>query len=131
MEKTIMENGIHYTLVGDYYFPTCTLQDQPPVIGKWAHMYERWLEEYDPSEYTRLIWANQLKDKLTSVQEEMATKLTVLIRQMAKAEGVTEDLKAKDQVEWVRRMNSIRSRAEEIISLELVSGGSGEVKDRV
>ena len=131
MEKTIMENGIHYTLVGDYYFPTCTLQDQPPVIGKWAHMYERWLEEYDPKEYTRLIWANQLQDKLTSVQEEMAARLITLTRQMAMAEGVTEELKAQDQMEWVRRMNSIRSRAEEIISLELVSGGSGEVKSHV
>ena len=121
LQKEILENGIHYTLVGDYYCPTCTLRDQPPVIGKWAQMYERRLEENDPHEYTRLIWANQLQARLTAVQEEMAAKLTALIRQMANAEGVTEDLKTLDQMEWVRRMNNIRSHAEEIIRDELLS----------
>ena len=55
----IMENGIHYTLVGDYYFPTCMLADRSPN-GKWASLYERYLQEKHPHEYVRLIWADEL-----------------------------------------------------------------------
>lgn len=86
--------GIHYTLVGDYYFPTCTLTDTKPVIGKWADLYERYLQEKHPQEYTRLIWSNELRRLLESVQKECNWRLEVLIRQMAKAEGIDEALKA-------------------------------------
>ena len=119
LPKEVMENGIHYTLVGDYYFPTCTLQDTAPVIGHWADLYERYLQKEHTSEYTKLIWSCNLNDLLRSVQEDCETKLTELIRRMAKAEGATESMKAENQLEWVRRMNSIRSRAEEIIVVEL------------
>ena len=116
LPKEVIGNGIHYTLVGDYYFPTCTLQDTAPVIGRWADLYERHLREKHPSEYTRLIWSNELNGLLQSVQEDCESKLVELIRQMAKAEGVTESMKAENQLEWVRRMNNIRSRAEEIVA---------------
>lgn len=65
----IMENGIHYTLVGDYYFPTCMLADRSPN-GKWASLYERYLQEKHPHEYVRLIWADELSALLESVQKE-------------------------------------------------------------
>ena len=116
LPKEVMENGIHYTLVGDYYFPTCTLQDTAPVIGRWADLYEQYLQEEHPSEYTRLIWSCKLNDLLCSVQEDCEARLAVMMRRTADAEGVTESLKAENQLEWVRRMNSIRSRAEEIVA---------------
>ena len=119
LPKKVMENGIHYTLMGDYYFPTCTLQDTTPTIGRWADMYERYLQEEHPSEYTRLIWSNELIGLLQSVQEDCESRLAVMMRQMADAEGMTESIKAENQLEWVRCMNSIRSRAEEIIIAEL------------
>lgn len=119
MEKTTMENGIHYTLVVDYYFPTCTL-DSKPVSGKWAAMYERYLSEEHPHEYTRLIWTNELAGLLQSVQWECEERLEVLVRQMAEAEGVNAALKASDQMSWVGAMNNIRSRAEEIVIHEMM-----------
>ena len=116
-----VENGIHYTLVGDYYFPTCTLQDDSPVVGRWADLYERHLREKNSTEYTRLIWACQLTDLLQTVQAECQRRLNNLIDQMAENERVTEHLKDTDPMTWVRKMNSIRSRAEEIIRDELLS----------
>ena len=121
LKKTNMENGIHYTLVGDYYFPTCTLMDSAPVIGKWAALYEQYLQEKHPHEYTQLIWSNRLNTILETIQYESAEKLERLIGQMAEAEGVNEELKAVDQLSWVQQMNGIRSRAEEIIIDEIMS----------
>ena len=121
LNKTIMKNGIHYTLVGDYYFPTCTLTDSAPVIGKWATLYEQYLQEKHPHEYTQLIWLNRLNRILETVQIETAEKLERLIRQMAEAEGVNEELKAVDQLSWVQQMNGIRSRAEEMIIGEIMA----------
>ena len=99
LPKEVMENGIHYTLVGDYYFPTCTLQEDTPAIGRWADLYERHLQEEHPTEYTRLIWSCNLNGLLHSVQENCEARLAVLIRQMAKTEGVTESMKAENQLE--------------------------------
>jgi len=121
MEKTVIENGIHYTLVGDYYFPTCVLTDDIPMIGKWADLYERYLQEKHPHEYARLIWSNELRGLLESVQRECVERLEILTRQMAKAEGINEALKTNDQLDWVQRMNNIRNRAEEIIVHDMVS----------
>jgi len=88
----IMENGIHYTLVGDYYFPTCMLADRSPN-GKWASLYERYLQEKHPHEYVRLIWADELAALLESVQKECEERVEVLVREMAEVEGVDEEMK--------------------------------------
>lgn len=88
----IMENGIHYTLVGDYYFPTCMLADRSPN-GKWASLYERYLQEKHPHEYVRLIWADELAALLESVQKECEERVAVLVREMAEVEGVDEEMK--------------------------------------
>ena len=110
----IMENGIHYTIVGDYYFPTCMLADRSPN-GKWASLYERYLQEKHPHEYVRLIWADEL-----TVQKECEERVEVLVREMAEVEGVDEEMKENEQMEWVRRMEMICGRAEEIVRGELM-----------
>jgi len=101
----IMENGIHYTLVSDYYFPTCMLGDKSPN-GKWASLYECYLQEKHPHEYVRLIWADE--------------RVAVLAREMAEAEGVNEEMKGNEQMEWVRRMEMIRGRVEEVVCEEII-----------
>lgn len=115
----IMENGIHYTLVGDYYFPTCMLADKSPN-GKWAAMYERYLQEKHPHEYVRLIWADELSALLESVQKECEERVAVLVREMAEAEGVDERMKGNEQMAWVQRMEMIRGRAEEVVREKIV-----------
>ena len=115
----IMENGIHYTLVSDYYFPTCMLGDKSPN-GKWASLYECYLQEKHPHEYVRLIWADELAALLESVQKECEERVEVLVREMAEVEGVDEEMKENEQMEWVRRMEMICGRAEEIVRGELM-----------
>ena len=112
----IMENGIHYTLVGDYYFPTCMLGDKSPN-GKWASLYERYLQEKHPHEYIRLIWANEL---LEAVQRECEERVEVLVREMAEVEGVNEVMKGNRQMVWVQRMEMIRGRVEEVVCEEII-----------
>ena len=118
----IMENGIHYTLVGDYYFPTCMLADRSPN-GKWASLYERYLQEKHPHEYVRLIWADELSALLESVQKECEERVVVLVREMAEVEGVNEALKENRQMEWVQRMEMIRGRGEEVVREEMIGSG--------
>lgn len=115
----IMENGIHYTLVGDYYFPTCMLEERA-ISGKWAAMYERYLQEKHPHEYVRLIWADELAAVLESVQKECEERVAVLVREMAEAEGVNEEMKENEQMEWVRRMEMICGRVEEVVREEMI-----------
>ena len=115
----IMENGIHYTLVGDYYFPTCMLAEKSPN-GKWASLYECYLQEKHPHEYIRLIWADELSALLESVQKECEKRVTVLVREMAEAEGVNEEMKKNEQMEWVRRMEMVCGRVEEVVREEIM-----------
>ena len=114
----IMENGIHYTLVGDYYFPTCMLAEKSSN-GKWASLYECYLQEKHPHEYVRLTWADELSALLESVQKECEERVAVLVREMAEAEGVNEEMKENEQMEWVRRMEMICGRVEEVVREEI------------
>ncbi len=115
----IRENGIHYTLVGDYYFPTCMLVERA-TSGKWAAMYERYLQEKHPHEYVRLIWADELSALLEAVQKECDERVARLVREMAEVEGVDEVMKGNGQMAWVKRMEMIRGRAEEVVQEELM-----------
>ena len=115
----IMKNSIHYTLVGDYYFPTCMLGDKSPN-GKWASLYERYLQEKHPHEYVRLIWAYELAALLESVQKGCEERVEVLVREMAEVEGVDEEMKENRQMEWVRRMEMICGRVEEVVCEEII-----------
>ena len=93
LSAEIMERGIRYTLVDDYYFPTCMLADRPPN-GKCAAL--RYLQEKHPHECVRLIWADELSTLLEAVQRECEERVAALVREMAEAEGVDEEMKGDD-----------------------------------
>ena len=123
LEKEIIENGIHYTLHGDYYFPDLELSEvHRQAIGHYGRMRLNYLREYRPGLYTRLILSGKLYEHLTEIDRVGWQRMEQIISQMARAEGVDEKLKAKDQMVWVGRMNNIRQRAEEIILQELIYG---------
>ena len=125
MKKHIYDenNGLWYERIGDYYIPVLTLssEEQRP-IGKWGRMHRDYLKEYRPILFNDLILSGQLWTYLADLNEQAQERLSVIVEQMKEAEGVTEDLKAADQMAWVGAMNSIRNRAEEIILRELIYG---------
>ncbi len=121
LPEEITENGIHYTLHGDYYFPELAAPetDSRP-IGKWGRMHREYLKEHRPGLYSHLILSGKLYRHLAELNDQAQARLEVIIRQMQRSEGVDEKMKAQDQLLWVGRMNSIRERAEEIILAELI-----------
>ncbi len=122
MQKSIFEQmGGTYTQAGDYLIPNLVLDEteqSPP--GKYGRMRRRYLKEHRRVMFTNLLVSGKLDQHLAQIDEACEERMDLLIRQMAKQESVTESLKASDQMKWVRRMNSIRNRAEEIILQELV-----------
>lgn len=120
-QKSFFEqNGGTYTQVGDVLLPNLTIgeAEQKP-IGKYGRMRKRYLKEQHPVLYSELLLSGKLYSHLLEIDETREERMELLVLQMAKREGVTEALKAAGQMEWVRRMNSIRSRAEEIVLHEL------------
>ena len=116
------ENRIDYVLVGDYYIPDLKLPEEKRPIGKFGRLHREFLKEKYPARYNELILSCELWSYLADVNEQAKERLDTIIAQMKVAEGVTEELKAHDQMEWVRRCNSIRNRAEEIVLSEIVYG---------
>ena len=115
-------NGLDYTLVNDHYLPNLTAAapaEQDPT-GRWGRLHKMYLKEQHPIRYNQLLLSGVLGSYLAKLDKQAEEQLALTIRQMQEAEGVTEALKAADQLEWVRRMNSIRNRAEEIIKTELI-----------
>ena len=115
-------NGLDYTLVNDHYLPNLTVAaptEQHPT-GRWGRLHKRYLKEHHPIRYNQLLLSGELSGYLAKLDQQTEEQLALTVRQMQEAEGVTEALKAADQLEWVRRMNSIRNRAEEIILREIV-----------
>lgn len=115
-------NGLDYTLVNDHYLPNLTVAapaEQHPT-GRWGRLHKRYLKEHHPIRYNQLLLSEELGSYLAKLDKQAEEQLALIIRQMQEAEGVDEALKAADQLEWVRRMNSIRNRAEEIIKTELI-----------
>ena len=119
MEKR-SETVIHYIQVGDDYIPDISLPQPSKPIGKWGRLYRDFLKNHHPVRYNTLILSGQLWDLLAQVNEQTQDRLETIIAQMAAAESVTEDLKATDPMAWVGAMNSIRSRAEEVVLRELI-----------
>ena len=113
-------NGLDYVLVGDYYIPDLKLPEESRPIGRWGRMHKAYLQEHRPGQYNELLLSGKLWTYLADLNEQAADRLAYIISQMQAAEGVTEELKARDQLAWVRAMNSIRSRAEEIIRSERI-----------
>ena len=119
--KELTENGIHYTLHGDCYFPDLDLPDSPrQTISHYGWMRKAYLEEHRPGLCERLLLSGKLYDHLAETDQVCQDRMKRMIAQMAEAEGINEKLKASDQLGWVSRINSIHQRAEEIILDELV-----------
>ena len=120
LRTTIQEHGIRYQLEGDYYLPVLELPKENRPIGRWGRLHKMYLKNHRPVLYQALLLSGKLYTVLADLNEQAAERCSRIIRQMAEAEGITEKLKANDPMRWVQGMNSIRSRAEEIIRAEMI-----------
>ena len=123
MEEYIFDksNGLWYELQGDYYIPCLTVpvQDEKP-IGIWGQRHLRYIKTERKALYTELLTSGRLNTYVADINEQATEQMLLLTKQMAEREGVTEQLKAQDQMLWVQRMNNIRDRAIEIVNHELI-----------
>ena len=116
-----MATKITYTQQGDYLLPDLKLPEQPKVeIGIWGKRHLKYIENYRPILYTNLLTSCKLTAYLADIDEQAEEIFFRLVKQLAEKEGVTEHLKAENQMLWVKRMNNIRNRAEEIVNVELI-----------
>lgn len=120
MKNKMKNNSIEYVQVGDYYIPDLKLPNEERPIGKYGRMHRDYLKEHKPMMFNDLILEGRIWTYLADLNEQAQKRLQLIIRQMQDAESVTEELKAYDQMAWVRAMNSIHNRAEEVILRELV-----------
>ena len=123
MNKHIYDdnNGLSYKLHGDYYLPDLVLPEEEPVTyGKYGMLRRIFLKEYKKGIYSLLLTQGKLVEHLNQVDRDANDKMELLVRQMAKRQGVTEKLKEENQMLWVGRMNNINNAAEEIVLKELV-----------
>lgn len=115
------DNGLDYVLVGDYYIPDIQLGDvDERPIGRWGRTHWDYLRDNRPIVYNELLLSGRLHTVLAELNEQAQQRLEVIIRQMQEKEGITEALKRQDAMLWVRSMNSLRNRAEEIVLSEIV-----------
>ena len=117
MKKQIYDekNGLSYTLHGDYYLPDLEINEEEPTYGKYGIMRKQFLKEHRSARYQYLVLTGKLTEHLNQIDKEVREKVEMLMEQMAEQWGVTEELKMQDQMEWVRRMNNIKSVAEEMV----------------
>ena len=117
MKKQIYDekNGLSYTLHGGYYLPDLEINEEEPIYGKYGIMRKQFLKEHRSARYQYLVLTGKLTEHLNQVDKEVREKIEMLEEQMAEQWGVTEEMKIQDQMEWVRRMNNIKSVAEEMI----------------
>ncbi len=121
MKSIFEEMGGTYRQEGDYLIPNLLLPDESEYqIGKYGRMRRSYLKEHRPILYANLLISGTLHRHIAEIDRTCNERMEIIVSDMAKQEGVTEALKADDQMEWVRRMNSIRNRAEEIVLTELV-----------
>ena len=125
MEKFIYDNsnGLWYELQGDYYIPCLVLPDtEERPIGIWGRKHLDYIKEHRPVLYTDLVLSGKLYSYLADIDTQARNKLALLVTQLAEKEGTNDCLKAQDQLAWVRTMNNIHNRAEEIVLQELIYG---------
>ncbi len=118
---TDKKTGISYTLQGDYYLPDLALppeEEQP--IGIWGHRHLRYIRQHKRLLYSNLLTSGKLSSYLADIDRQAEEMFSRLVKQMAEREDVTEQLKAENQMEWVRKMNNIWNRAVEMVSAELI-----------
>ena len=118
-----MMQELNYIRCGDYYIPDIRLPEENRPIGRWGRMHREYLKEYRPIRFNDLVLSGQLWTYLADLNDQAQERLFLIIDQMKVAEGVTEGMKASDQMAWVGAMNSIRNRAEEIILREMIYEG--------
>ena len=115
-----MEHEIQYVRIGDYEYPAIDYNRDRRPIGHWGMLRMHYLQNYRPILYSNLVVNGKLHDHLATLNEQARERLQTIIRQMQEVEGVTEDAKLTEPMEGVRKMNSIRNRAEEIILVEMI-----------
>ena len=123
MDKYIFDekNGLWYELQGDYYLPCLKLpKEEEQPIGIWGQRHRRYLRKNRKVLYADLLTSGKLNGYLADIDRQAEEMFSRLVKQMAKAEGITEKLKADDMMSWVGRMNGVRSRAAEIVNAELI-----------
>ena len=122
MEKYITDErtGLKYELVGDYYLIAGDDEPEQEPIGIWGQRHLRYLKKCHRVRYANLLTSGKMNAYLADIDRQAEELFLRLAKQMAEAEGITEKLKASDQIEWVRQMNSIRNRAMEIVNAELI-----------
>ena len=123
MEKYIYneQNGIWYELQGDYYIPCLVLDEEDAQpIGMWGRKHLRYIKELRPVLHTTLLLSGKLNSYLAEIDNRAIEMFDRLVKQLAEKEGITEQLKAQDQMAWVGAMNNIRNRAEEIVLHEMI-----------
>ena len=121
MKKQIYDekNELNYTLHGDYYLPDLEINEEEPTYRKYGIMRKQFLKEHRSARYQYLVLTGKLTEHLNQIDKEVREKVEMLVEQRAGQWGVTEELKMRDQMEWVRRMNNIKATAEEIVINEI------------
>ena len=123
MDKYIYDekNGLWYELQGDYYLPCLKLPEEVEVhIGVWGQHHRRYLKEHRKIAYTRLLTSGKLNSYLADIDRQAEEMFPRLVKELAEKEGVTEAIKAENQMLWVQKMNNIRNAAMEIVSNDLI-----------
>ena len=123
MEKYIYDNsnGLWYELLGDYYLPCLVIpEEEIHTIGIWGRKHQQYLREHRPIIYSNLILSGKLYSYLADIDTQARNKLDLLVIQLAEKEGINDQLKEQNQLAWVRAMNNIRNRAEEIVNAETI-----------
>ena len=122
MKKQIYDekNGMSYTLHGDYYLPDLVLREEEPTYGKYGMLRKQFLKEHRSARYQYLLLTGKLNEHLNQTDQEAREQVETLMKQMTEKQSVTEELKAQDQMEWVRLMNNIKASAEEIVLKNMI-----------
>ena len=120
MKSLFEELGGAYHRRGDYFIPDLALEPEERSIGRWGRLYREYLREHHPIRFTGLVLSGKLWTVLADLNEQAQDRLERIVEQMKVTEGITEAQKAREPLAWIRAMNSIRSRAEEIVLQELI-----------
>jgi len=122
MKKQLYDekNGMSYTLHGDYYLPDLVLREEEPTYGKYGMLRKQFLKEHRSARYQYLLLTGKLNEHLNQTDQEAREQVETLMEQMTEKQGVTEELKAQDQMERVRLMNNIKASAEEIVLKNMI-----------
>ena len=122
MEKHIYDekNGLSYTLHGDYYLPDLILNEEEATYGKYGILRKQFLKEHRSARYQYLLLTGKLAEHLNQIDQEARMQVEMLMEQMTEKQGIAEELKAQDQMEWVRLMNNIKASAEKMVLREIL-----------